>query len=154
MSSVSIELVDRASVRLQALPNEVRMRLRGVIARDVIQLGNAVKVNVSGPILKIRTGKLLSSIHEELHETPDAIWGVVYSNDIKAAILEWGGQTRPHVIVPVNVKALRFMAGGATVFARRVNHPGSKIPAFAYMRTSLAQLRGQLMADMIESIAA
>ena len=34
--------------------------------------------------------------------------------------------TRPHVIVPRRGRALRFQAGGRTVFAARVNHPGNR----------------------------
>lgn len=33
--------------------------------------------------------------------------------------------TRPHQIVPVSAKALRFEVGGDVVFAARVNHPGT-----------------------------
>lgn len=33
--------------------------------------------------------------------------------------------TPPHVIVPVRAQALRFDIGGETVFATRVNHPGT-----------------------------
>jgi len=33
--------------------------------------------------------------------------------------------TRPHVILPKRGKALRFVIAGRTVFARRVNHPGT-----------------------------
>jgi len=34
--------------------------------------------------------------------------------------------TNPHVIRPVRAKMLRFTVGGAVVFARVVNHPGTK----------------------------
>ena len=34
--------------------------------------------------------------------------------------------TRPHVIRPRNARVLRFQVGGATVFATRVNHPGTR----------------------------
>jgi len=34
--------------------------------------------------------------------------------------------TRPHVIRPVRKKALRFVSGGAVVFATSVNHPGTR----------------------------
>lgn len=34
--------------------------------------------------------------------------------------------TSPHVIVPRRAKVLAFQVGGRTVFARRVNHPGTK----------------------------
>lgn len=37
------------------------------------------------------------------------------------------GGTRPHVITPKNRRFLKFVAkSGETVFARRVNHPGTK----------------------------
>lgn len=37
------------------------------------------------------------------------------------------GGTRPHVILPRNASVLRFeVAGGRIVFARRVNHPGTR----------------------------
>lgn len=38
--------------------------------------------------------------------------------------------TRPHVITPKRARALRFVSGGQVVFARRVNHPGTKATRF------------------------
>lgn len=38
--------------------------------------------------------------------------------------------TRPHVIEPSKKKALRWTAGGAFVFAKRVNHPGYRGDAY------------------------
>jgi hypothetical protein len=34
--------------------------------------------------------------------------------------------TKPHQIRPVRARALRFTIGGQVVFARLVNHPGTK----------------------------
>ncbi len=65
-----------------------------------------------------------------------------------AAIYEYGGQTAPHEIRPVNARALHFMAGGGDVFAMVVHHPGSKIPQRSYMRSSLAELRDKLLMNM------
>ncbi len=50
--------------------------------------------------------------------------------------------TKPHVIEPVNAKALRFMIAGQVVFAKRVNHPGNKSNPY-HIRT-LEQLRGDI----------
>ena len=44
-----------------------------------------------------------------------------------AAIHQLGGQTKPHVIVPKRKKALSWP--GAKNPVKKVNHPGSKIPA-------------------------
>jgi len=38
--------------------------------------------------------------------------------------LEFG--TRPHVIMPKNAQALRFLIGNSPVFAKKVFHPGTK----------------------------
>lgn len=153
--SVSIELVDQASIRLEKLTEEIRGRLRVTMARDAKDLASLVRSNISGPILHVKTGALLASIRDELYETPDAIWARVYSDDKKAAILEWGGHTKPHMIYPVTARALHFIArDGTEVYASKVSHPGSLIPEFGYMRTSLAQLKDRIISDMLEAVAA
>lgn len=45
-----------------------------------------------------------------------------------AAAVELG--TKPHVIRPRTKKALRFKSGGAVVFTKRANHPGTKAKPF------------------------
>lgn len=78
----------------------------------------------SGRILQ-RSGRLMNSI------TPssDATSATVGTNVVYAAIHQFGGETKAHVIEPRFKKALAF--GG--IFAKRVNHPGSKIPARPFL---------------------
>lgn len=71
------------------------------------------------------TGRLASSISP----SSDATSAVVGTNVKYAAIHQFGGQTRPHVIRPKNKRALAF--GGRVV--RSVNHPGSNIPARPFL---------------------
>lgn len=71
------------------------------------------------------TGQLAASIMEG----SDASSAWVGTNKKYAAIHQLGGQTRPHVILPRNKKALAF--GGRVV--KKVNHPGSKIPARPFL---------------------
>lgn len=77
-----------------------------------------------GKILQ-KSGRLAASI------TPssDATSAKVGTNLKYAAIHQFGGQTRPHLIVARNAKALRFNGR----FAKSVKHPGSKIPARPYL---------------------
>jgi len=49
------------------------------------------------------------------------------------AIHEYGGTTKPHVIVPKRASVLSF--GGR--FYKKVNHPGSNIPARPYLTPAL-----------------
>lgn len=87
-----------------------------------IQLGQRVAQSVK--ILQ-RSGRLASSIVQSF----DATSAQVGTNVVYAAIQNFGGQTKAHTIVPKNKKALHF--GG--VFAKKVNHPGSKIPSRPYL---------------------
>lgn len=54
---------------------------------------------------------------------------IISNNMPYAAIHQFGGKTRPHVILPKYKKALAF---GGGVF-KKVNHPGSDIPARPYL---------------------
>jgi HK97 gp10 family phage protein len=69
----------------------------------------------------VRTGKLRESI--SLIKVNDLHY-VVGSPLEYAVYVERG--TRPHIIRPKRARALRFVVGGETVFARLVRHPGTK----------------------------
>ncbi|MCX8090600.1 MAG: phage virion morphogenesis protein [Verrucomicrobiae bacterium] len=72
-----------------------------------------------------KSGTLSSSFH--LRVTPQE---AVLSNPMPyAAIHQFGGKTPPHTIRPRLARALRFQVRDTTVFAARVEHPGSNIPA-------------------------
>lgn len=71
------------------------------------------------------TGRLRASVSDD-HGSDFARVG---SNVAYAAIHQLGGQTAPHVIRPRNKKALAF--NGRVV--KKVNHPGSKIPARPFL---------------------
>lgn len=91
-----------------------------VIKRDYLS-GGADK-------LKVRTGRLRSSIRYLLAESDGEI-GITFGSDVPyAAIHEFGGKTQAHRIEPRRKKFLRFLSGGKEVFSRGVDHPGSLVP--------------------------
>jgi HK97 gp10 family phage protein len=97
--------------------------------------------------LKVRSGSLLNSIgaSKKVTEENGVVVGEIGPQGIPyAAIHEFGGTTSPHRIEPRTGKALAFQMGGETVFARFVNHPGSKIPARPYLRPALAAKENQI----------
>ena len=79
---------------------------------------------------------------------PGGVEGHVSSWVPYSAIHEFGGTTAAHVIKPRNAKALRFFVGGEAVFARSVNHPGSKIPARPYVQPAIDKKR-EAMVDVV-----
>lgn len=64
----------------------------------------------------------------------------VIANADYSAALEYG--TKPHVIEPKAAKALHFQSDGQDVFAKRVNHPGTK--PLAIMRNAALRVQKQV----------
>lgn len=78
-----------------------------------------------------RTGFLRESIR--VHRGSDFV--MVEPTAEYAPYVEYG--TRPHLIVPVHARALRFEVEGRTVFARLVHHPG--FPGRFFVRSTLEE---------------
>src|SRR5208283_5329615 len=100
-------------------------------------------------------GALRDSIAASVSAYADGVVASVASEgDVKyAAIQEYGGKTSAHEILPVKRQALAFVIGGAQLFARRVEHPGSLIPERSYLRSSLDDM-GREIHDALAQAAA
>lgn len=111
---------------------------------------------LSGGVLNMRSGALAASIVADVTSDGDAIVATVGSEgDIKyAAIQEYGGKTAAHEIVAVKGQALAFMVGGVLRFARKVDHPGSLIPERSYLRSTLDEMSGDIVAGFADAAAA
>ncbi len=83
-----------------------------------------LKTGRDGKILQ-DSGQLAASISTDHGQD----FAQIGSNKVYAAIHQLGGKTKPHVIEAKPGKMLHF--GG--VFRKRVNHPGSNIPARPYL---------------------
>lgn len=99
--------------------------------------------------LRVRSGSLLNSIGASKRVYEDQAGNVVGEIGPQgipyARIHEFGGTTRPHIIKPRNASVLAFQAGGRNVFARFVNHPGSKIPARPYLAPALKSKQEEIL---------
>lgn len=71
-----------------------------------------------------RTGNTRRAIHGGADKTPRGVVLYLAHGSMVGTFLEEG--TRPYVIRPKSKKALRFVSGGKTIFAKRVDHPGIK----------------------------
>lgn len=96
---------------------------------------------VDGKILQ-DSGRLRNSITKQ----SDADSAVVGTNVVYAAIHNFGGQTAARVIYPSKKKALAWATGRHPV--KKVNHPGSKIPARPFM-----VLTPEDEADLVDSVS-
>lgn len=89
---------------------------------------------------KNRTGNLRRSIDRRVFS---AAKGVVFVGEKYGKYVEFG--TRPHIIRPKNAKMLAFRVGGQLVFARQVNHPGSK--PYPYMKPAFEENKNKVLKE-------
>lgn len=136
--------------KLNNVPSSLRRELTKEVTALTLRLESRIKRDkLSGQVLNRVTGRLSRSVHSVMPvaQTPNGVVGSVkQSGDVKyGAIHEFGGKTPAHVIEPKKADALRFTIGGKVIFAKRVNHPGSVMPERSYMRSSLRDMRQQII---------
>jgi hypothetical protein len=85
----------------------------------------------------VRHGRLAGSW--ELDQVGDLDYRIRSAVEYAAAVNEG---TKPHDIVPVRGKALRFVIGDQVIFARRVRHPGT--PPNPYIDRAISRTERRL----------
>ena len=154
MFALQLDGLEEADARLTAYPAALTAALSAKAAELAAALADMVKNNkLSGAVLNTLSGALRNSIAASVSADADSMVASVASEgDVKyAAIQEYGGKTSAHEILPVKAEALAFVMGGAQLFARRVEHPGSLIPERSYLRSSLDDMRGEIVAALAEA---
>ncbi|MGD0144684.1 MAG: hypothetical protein ABSC92_16150 [Rhizomicrobium sp.] len=155
--SVGIEVdAGTAAAKLAALPDKVRAGVRVAVQAGARSLLLKVQQKLSGDVLAVRSGKLLSSLRETgLSESADAIGdGVATDASVKyARIQEYGGRIEIPEIVPVDARALAFEYGGKIVFAMKAAAHVIDIPEHSYMRSSLAEVTPAILDDIRKVVA-
>jgi phage gpG-like protein len=109
---------------------------------------------LSGEVLQEKTGALKDSIESASEETGQGAGASVFvAGDVPyAAILEYGGTTKAHVIEAANGKALAFSFQGKQAFFMRVNHPGSNIPEHSYLRSALDDMQDEIVDGLADAL--
>ena len=138
--TVNIEVVGAQPVadRIRALQPVILSGLKSTLDTWAEELANYIQQSkLSGDPLKQRSGALRESINPYREDAGDVLMGGAGGGAglDYAKALEFG--SRPHEILPVRAKFLRFEVDGRVVFARKVNHPGNR--PFRYMRDSFAE---------------
>lgn len=146
----ALEGVEALDARLATLPAQMQALLESKARQLADRLAGKVRdEKLSGQVLQTQSGALKASILADVSAEGGAVSASVASvGDVKyAAIQEYGGRTAAHEILPSKASVLAFVAGGPR-FARRVNHPGSTLPARAYLSSSLDEMRDEIVADL------
>lgn len=144
------------AARFAAMPAAVRDRLGAAMARLGVALEAEVAANLSGGMLQQRSGRLAAAQDVQIDIGPNAV-SVGIGFDPSAvpygAIQLFGGTTRAHLIAARRAMALAFDRGGRLVFAKQVQHPGSVIPAHAFLGAALAAVAPDGMEDAKAAVA-
>jgi phage gpG-like protein len=136
---------------------ELPQRMHDAILIKMVELEQRliakVVANLSGAVLKVKSGELRSSIRGEIVDDGAVISATVGSYGVEyARINEYGGKTRAHEILPSKAKALHFIYEGREVFAAIVHHPGSNVPARSYLNSALADMEDEITVGMVEAM--
>lgn len=107
--------LDRADLN-RTITNASRTELR--------EAGRQV-VNRARVLVPVDTGRLRSSIRADPPRIFSFRGSLTVGSDLEYAAAINDG-SRPHVIRPRRAQVLRFRVGGQVVFARVVNHPGTR----------------------------
>ena len=111
-----VTTIQRAGV---ALPQEFRQAM----ALTVTDIRRTAQERVP-----VKTNHLRQSITTAVSDSP--LTGMVMVGAPYGRFIEYG--TRPHVILPRRSNVLAFTVGGSLVFAKKVNHPGTKAQPFMW----------------------
>lgn len=138
--------------RLAALPNDLASRLAGVVASLAQRLYDRVEENLSGAVLQRRSGRLASSITQQVDSLSASV-GFDPAAVPYGAAQEFGADLRAHLIAARNARALSFVVAGKRVFAKHVMFPGAHLPERSFLRAALAALAPDIGAAIAASVA-
>jgi phage gpG-like protein len=148
MFALEVRGLDETSARFDAYPAALQAALGAKATELATALADLVKNKLSGAVLNTSSGALRDSIAAGVTADSDGVLASVGSEgDVKyAAIQEYGGKTSAHEILPVKGDVLAFVSGDGQRFARRIEHPGSVIPERSYLRSSLEDMKDEILA--------
>jgi phage gpG-like protein len=155
MFALEVRGLDETSARLDAYPAALQAALGAKATELATALADLVKNKLSGAVLNTSSGALRDSIAASITADSHSVLASVGSEgDVKyAAIQEYGGKTGAHEILPVKGDVLAFVAGDGQHFARRIEHPGSVIPERSYLRSSLEDMKDEILSALASTAA-
>jgi hypothetical protein len=136
-------------------PRITQVLMTKITAAMIMLSSYIVGQKLSGQMLKRRSGKLAGSVRAipaEIEGT--SIIGAVeagggpafYGKFFELESAGGTGGTKPHQIMAVKARALRFVMGGKVYFRKSVQHPG--FAARPFMTTSLTENAEKIQTDL------
>lgn len=160
MLTAEVKRISSIVLHPEQIGPRMLQRLLVVVTRDTILLESLVKKKLSGGVLNVVSGRLRRSIFHKVESTATSVTGrVLQSSDVPyGRIHEFGG-------------TIKHPGGTAYLFDKRVGAPffvgndkiiasalprtkphDIKMPERSYMRSSLAEMREKIIADMKQAV--
>lgn len=129
----ALDRLQRAAASASPVMAQIAGVMHDAVEENFAQQGRPKWAGLKPPVSKRRSGGMIlqdsGQLAASIEPGSDSSSAWVGTNKVYAAIHQFGGKTRAHVILPRNKQALAF--GGRVV--KKVNHPGSKIPARPFL---------------------
>lgn len=157
MTLFSVSVVGDSEIiaKLREMPDKVKQSLYNKCLSLALYLEGYVKSNkLQGQVLNHITGRLQQSIHSDADIGDMSATGRVFSASPMpyAAIHEFGGTIPAHIVEVKNALALHFTMAGKDVFATRVQIPAIQMPERSFLRSSLADNKDKIIAELTEAV--
>jgi phage gpG-like protein len=154
MIDISLNDLNKLTEKMAALPDAVNAMLltqSQSLAAGLVQ--NVRDDRLSGQVLQEKTGLLKDSIASLVEGDDNGVTANIFvDGDVPyAAIQEYGGETKAHIIEAGRARALAFNWAGKQAFFRCINHPGSVIPAHEYLESALADMQDDIADGMADA---
>lgn len=130
MLKISVKLI---GLDLFPGPVAVRSAIEKALRRVQASIILRAERNLSGRFVRIRTGKLRRGMQSSFKRAGNSFVATVRNKVFYGQILEAGSKAH---LIPIVVmgpragrrrpKTLKFEAGGKTIYARQITHPGSR----------------------------
>lgn len=148
--------VEETTDRFMGISERIRAEIALQMPATMENLQDYIKQNkLSGQSANVRSGRLRNAVSYRVTQDGAEIRGEVFiplAQVPYAGILNDGGRTRAHTILPRSRMSLKFIAGdGAEVFARRVQHPGSLFSARNFMGGGMSDMTNRILKDLQEA---
>lgn len=150
MVSFQVRGTERLVAKLSAAAGALPDALGKAAWRGAQRIQATAKKKVSGPVLKVRTNRLRSSIQTK---QLDRLAAAVGTDVVYAAIHEFGGRIPAHMVKPRHKKALRWVQGGRTFFSRGHMIPEVTMPKSPFLTPSAEEHRDEIIGEFQGAIA-
>ncbi len=148
MSDLGLTIDDAWSPRVAPALDAFKAGLADVAAATAVALLSTAQDESSGLVLHSISGAYRAGLAATVTAAGDGVAAALTASGPQVGLLEYGGTTAAHDILPVNAKALRFGGGAGEVYAAIVHDPGATIGEHPVLRGALAAVAGEAEAGL------